>query len=39
MRLLCAQQQTDVLAVGLSANVRYDIIPRIGLAASVRHAH
>jgi hypothetical protein len=30
---LSAQQKTDVFAVALGANVRYDIIPRIGLAA------
>jgi hypothetical protein len=30
---LAAQQKTDVSAVALGANVRYDLIPRIGLAA------
>lgn len=30
---LAAQEKTDVFAVALGANVRYDLIPRIGLAA------
>jgi hypothetical protein len=30
---LAAQHKTDVSAVALGANVRYDLVPRIGLAA------